>query len=74
MTTIEKFVQFMHSLPAESAQSVEETLDQIMASYSEEVEYTPEQLTELDQRMAEAEPEYSSKEAIAAIFGKPFSA
>lgn len=74
MTMIEKFVDFVHALPADSAQSVEATLAQIMESYSGKYELTPDQLTEMKKRMAEENPEYSSKEAITAIFGKPFSA
>tara|TARA_R110001606_G_scaffold246029_1_gene394097 strand:+ start:576 stop:800 length:225 start_codon:yes stop_codon:yes gene_type:complete len=74
MTMIEKFVDFVHALPADSAQSVEATLAQIMESYSDKYELTPDQLAEMQKRMAEENPEYSSKEAITAIFGKAFSA
>lgn len=74
MTMIEKFVDFVQSLPAESAESMETTLRQIMASYSDKHDFTPEQLAEMDRRMAEENPEYSSKEVITAIFGKSFSA
>jgi len=42
-------------------------------SSSKEYELTPEQLAEIKKRMAEKNPEYSSEEAITAIFGKPFS-
>ena len=74
MTMIEKFVDFVHALPADRAQSVEATLAQIMESYSDKYELTPDQLAEMQKRMAEENPEFSSKEAITAIFGKSFSA
>ncbi|WP_430429919.1 hypothetical protein [Parasphingorhabdus sp.] len=74
MTMIEKFVDFVQTLPADSAQSVEATLAQIMESYSGKYELTPEQLAEMQKRMAEDAPEFASPEAISAIFGKSFSA
>lgn len=73
MTIIDKFAHFVESLPEESAKSVEQLLEQVMRSYSEEIAYTPAQLAELDMRLAEAKPQYASQESIAEIFGKPFS-
>ena len=74
MTTLDKFMHFIQALPQESVESVEATLAQIMESYSDKYDFSAAQLAELDKRMAEENPEYSSKEAITAIFGKPFSA
>ena len=48
MTMIEKFVDFVQTLPADSAQSVEATLAQIMESYSSKYELTPEQLAAIE--------------------------
>ena len=39
-----------------------------------EFELTPDQLTELDQRVAEERPEFSDSEDITRLFGKPVSA
>ena len=73
MTMLEKFMAFARTLPADSMESLEETLAQIMDSCCGEYDFTPEQLAEMEKRMAEENPEYASQEAIAAIFGKPFS-
>ena len=71
---LEKFISFARDLPAESRESLEITLAQIMDSYSDKYDFTPDQLADMEKRMAEANPEYASQESIAAIFGKPFSA
>ncbi len=71
---LEKFMAFAKDLPAESMVSLEITLAQIMDSYSGTYDFTPEQLAEMEKRMAEENPKYASQEAITAIFGKPFSA
>jgi hypothetical protein len=74
MTMLEKFMAFARDLPAESRESLEITLAQIMDSYSGKYDFTPDQLADMEKRMAEENPEYASPEAITAIFGKPFSA
>ena len=72
MTIIDKFARFVDSLPEESAKSVEQLLQQVMQSYSGEVDYTSSQLAELDMRVADPKPQYASQESISEIFGKPF--
>ena len=74
MTMLEKFMAFAKGLPADRLESVEEVLAALMESHSEKYDLTADQLAEMRKRMAEENPEYSSKEAITAIFGKPFSA
>jgi hypothetical protein len=72
MTIIDKFARFVETLPKESVQSLEQLLQQVMQSYAEDVYYTPDQLAELDARVAETSPEYASEAEITEIFGKPF--
>ena len=68
MTMLDKFMSFAKDLPADRLESVEETLAALMESLSEKYEFTPDQLAELDSRMAEEHPEYASEEAITKIF------
>jgi hypothetical protein len=72
MTMLDKFMSFAKDLPADRLESVEESLAALMESLSERYEFTPDQLAELDQRMAEEHPEYASEDTITKIFGKPF--
>jgi hypothetical protein len=72
MTMLEKFVAFARDLPADRLASLEEVLAELMASYSASDDLTPEELAELDRRVAEENPEYADPEEIAAIFGKKF--
>tara|TARA_R110001599_G_scaffold110476_2_gene274367 strand:- start:3654 stop:3977 length:324 start_codon:yes stop_codon:yes gene_type:complete len=74
VTMLEKFMAFAKGLPADRLESVEITLAQIMESHSEKYDLTPDQLAELDRRVAEERPEFSNPEDITKLFGKPFSA
>lgn len=74
MTMLEKFMAFAKDLPADSRESLEITLAQIMDSYSGKYDLAPDQLADMEKRMAEENPEYPSQEAITVIFGKSFSA
>lgn len=74
MTVLEKFMAFARTLPADSMESLEITLAQIMDSYSDKYDLTPDQLAEMDRRVAEERPEFSAEEDITKLFGKPFSA
>lgn len=74
MTVLEKFLQFAERLPTERLSSVEVALAEIMESYSDRFAFSPSEHQIIDQRIADPEPEFSSREDIAKIFGKPFSA
>ena len=68
MTILEKFVAFAQALAAEERQEVESLLASIMNGHAAEFELTPEELTELDRRMADPNPEYADPAEIEAIF------
>lgn len=72
MTVLDNFIAFARALPAERREAVEDTLAALMDSYAERYDFTPDELTELRRRTAEADPELSDPDAIAHLFGKPF--
>jgi hypothetical protein len=74
MTVLEKFLQFAERLPTDRLNSVEVALAEIMESYSDGFAFTQSEQQIIDQRVAEAAPEFASSEDISKIFGKPFSA
>ena len=74
MTVLDKFVAFANGLPSDRRESVEEALADLMATMSEEYDLSQEELAEIDRRVAEPKPKFSSPTAIARIFGKPFRA
>lgn len=74
MTILEKFLQFAERLPTDRLNSVETALAEIMESYSDRYDFMPLEQRVIDQRVAEARPEFSSAQDITKIFGKPFSA
>ena len=74
MTILEKFLQFAERLPDDRLNSVEAALAEIMESYSDRFAFTPAEQLTIDQRTAEAKPEFASAEDVSKLFGKPFSA
>lgn len=74
MTSLEKFISFAQALPAGQLESVEASLSALMESLSEQFDFSPEELAEIDRRVADPDPEFSNKADIARIFGQPFSA
>jgi hypothetical protein len=74
MSVLDKFVQFTDRLPAERLSSVEAALAEIMASHSEQYDFSLPELAVIDQRVAVEAPEYAASEDIKKLFGKPFSA
>lgn len=74
MTSLEKFVSFAQGLPAEQLESVEASLSALMESLSEQFAFSPDELAEIDRRVANRDPQFSSKADIAGIFGRSFSA
>ena len=71
MTVIDKFIAFANGLPADQRESVEEALAALMESMSDSYDLTPDELAEIDRRVAEPNPEFSDPADIAKIFGKP---
>lgn len=74
MTILEKFLHFAERLPADRLSSIEIALAEIMESYSDRYDFSVSEKQMIDQRVAEANPVFSSREDITQIFGKPFSA
>lgn len=57
MTSLEKFVSFAQALPADQLESVEASLSALMESLSERYGFAPEELAEIDRRVANGNPE-----------------
>ena len=74
MTSLEKFMSFAQALPADQLEAVEASLAALMESLSEQFGFSPQELAEIDQRLANLAPEFSSQADIANLFGQPFSA
>lgn len=74
MTMLDKFLSFARRLPADRLEAVEESLAALMESLSDRFEFTPEELAELDRRVAHSDPQYSNPADIAKIFGQRFTA
>lgn len=74
MSVLDTFVQFTDRLPADRLSSVEAALAQIMASHSEQYDFSLPELALIDQRVVAEAPEYSASDDIKKLFGKPFSA
>ena len=68
MTILEKFMAFAEGLPESRRHEVEEILSGIMAAADGEL--SPEQLVELDRRMADPNPEYATEEEVEAFFAR----
>ncbi len=74
MTMLDKFLSFARRLPADRLESVEQSLAALMESLSDRFDFTPEELAEIDRRVAHADPQYSNPDDIAEIFGQRFTA
>lgn len=70
MTIFEKFAEFAECLPDDRRAAIEELLADIMESEGADCDFTPEQLAELDRRMADPNPEYASPEEVEAFFAR----
>lgn len=71
---LDKFLSFAKRLPADRLASVEESLAALMESFSDRHELTPDELAEIDRRVASDNPEFSHQDDITKIFGQPFAA
>lgn len=74
MTVLDQFVAFAQGLPADRRPPLDEAMGAIMATYSGEHGFSDTELAELDRRVAETRPTYSSPETIAELLGKRFKA
>ena len=74
MTSLEKFMSFAQALPADQLEAVEASLSALMESLSEQFGLSQQELAEIDRRVANPAPEFSSQAEIAKLFGQPFSA
>jgi hypothetical protein len=74
MTIIEKFLSFANALPANQLVGVEDALAEIMESYSDRYAFSDAERDVIDQRVTEEQPAFAHPDAIAKLFGKPFSA
>ncbi len=70
MTKLEKFVAFARDLPADRREQLEEILDDLMRDLAPESDFTPEELAEIDQRLAEVDPEMADPAEIEALLGR----
>jgi hypothetical protein len=72
MSILEKFNAYAEALPPERRREIDDLLASIMESDSPEFDLTPDELAELDRRMADPHPVYADPKAMAAIFGTTF--
>lgn len=66
MSVIEKFVVFAETLPADRLREIEELLESIMGSNPLDDQFTPEEIAELDRRVAEESDEWIDEETFRA--------
>lgn len=64
MGIIESFVSFAEGLTGQRRKALEAELAALMDSYSERFEFTPEELAELDRRVAEPTPRYAAADDV----------
>lgn len=70
MTVLDSFVAFAKSLPADRLGPVEDMLAMLMSSYSDEQDFSDQQLAELDRRLAEPRPRFVEATVIEQLFGR----
>ena len=73
MTILEKFLNFAERLSADRLTNIETVLTEIMESYSQLYDFSDNELTIIDKRIADNEPQYASDNDIHKLFGKPFT-
>jgi putative addiction module component (TIGR02574 family) len=69
MTIFEKFAVFAETLPEDRRIALAELLSGIMAAETDR-SLSPEQLAELDRRMADPNPEYADPAEVEAFFAR----
>lgn len=70
MTIFEKFAEFAERLPDDRRAEIEELLAEIMESEGADWSLSPEQLAELERRMADPNPQYATAEEVEAFFAR----
>jgi hypothetical protein len=70
MGILDQFLSFAEQLKGERRQAFEAELAALMESYSDEHAFRPDELSELDRRVAEPHPQFASEEEVARIFGR----
>lgn len=74
MGILDSFISFTKRLSDERRQAIEADLAALMECYSERYEFSADELSELDRRVAEPQPEFANSKDVERAFGKPFSA
>ena len=70
MTTIERFVEFAGKLPTARLHDLEDALAGLMASYDEAYAFSAAECSEIDRRLADRQPGYSSPQTIADLLSR----
>jgi hypothetical protein len=73
MGVLESFIAFTKGLSGEKRQAIESDLAALMEAYSDRYAFTPDEMSELDRRVAEPNPKFAGADQIKRVFGKPFS-
>ncbi|MBK6707297.1 MAG: hypothetical protein IPG54_07325 [Sphingomonadales bacterium] len=71
---LDKFLSFAKMLPADRLGPVEDALAEIMASYSDQYDFSDAERQIIDQRVSETQPSFAHPDDIKNLFGQPFSA
>lgn len=74
MSVLDQFITFAKAFPADRRAPLDEAMGAIMATYCDAHEFSVAEMMELDRRVAEPRPEYSTPETIASLLGKRFGA
>lgn len=69
MTVLDKFVAFVRGLPADRLESIEEVLADIMQAWSPGDDFTPQELAEIDRRLAD-DHDIADQAEIEALLGR----
>ena len=71
MTVLDRFFDFTKGLSGDRLDAIEEALAELMASHSDDYALSPDELAEIDRRLAEPRPNYASARDVEKLLGKP---
>ena len=71
MTILEKFIAFAERLPAASREEIEAALTALMDSHAREYDFSPEELAELDRRVAEPRSGFADSDEVDRLLRRP---